>query len=134
MICTLVLGTASQGIAYFISIQFIFKCALLDCWMFHQFNGSCCSRQRGTWRRPGRAGLAARSITGSKIFNENKCGRFSSNTIFTIFRVVNDSDYGGLECLATNSVGSGGAPCQYRIAQPVRRCAMEILKPNYGLV
>ena len=35
-------------------------------------------------------------------------------------RVVNDSDYGRLECSATNSVGSGGPPCQYRIAQPVR--------------
>ena len=33
---------------------------------------------------------------------------------------MNDSDYGRLECSATNSVGSGGPPCQYRIAQPVR--------------
>ena len=49
---------------------------------------------------------------------ERNCDQFAP--LSNLQRVVNDSDYGRLECSATNSVGSGGPPCQYRIAQPVR--------------
>ena len=68
-----------------------------------------------------------------KLYTGSTINILWKKIMIVIFRVVNDSDYGGLECSATNSVGSGGAPCHYRIAQPVRWCSIQIIEDNDGL-